>query len=98
VELWHWERPGISWGLLAGLALLAAAILGGCVSPEPAVDSGGSLVSTEGRIAFTRATSFEAPNFESEIYAVNVDGTRERRLTNSPGLAPFPPGRPTASA
>jgi Tol biopolymer transport system component len=61
----------------------------GCGSGST-VDHGGSLVSTEGRIAFIRATSFVAPNFESEVYAINVDGTQEKRLKNSPGLDAFP--------
>jgi hypothetical protein len=61
---------------------------------DPAVDSGGPLTSTEARIAFTRATSFDGPDIEADLYAINVDGTREVRLTDSPGLDGFPAWRP----
>ena len=72
--------------------LLVVLIFGcGC---EPAVDSGGSLVSKEGRIAFTRATSFEGPDFEADIYTIDVAGSREIRLTDSPGLDGFPAWSP----
>ena len=63
-------------------ALLAAAIAG-CGS-GPAVDSGGPLVGTDGRIAFMRATSFDGPNIESDIYAIDADGSGESRLTETP--------------
>lgn len=49
-----------------------------------AVDHGGSLVSTDGQIAFTRATKFEGMNIESDIYTINVDGSGEKRLTQTP--------------
>jgi Tol biopolymer transport system component len=80
--------------LLAVAAMACAAIVGGCGSPEPPVDSGGTLVSKEGRIAFIRATRFEATDIESEIYAINVDGSGETRLTESPGLDGFPAWSP----
>jgi Tol biopolymer transport system component len=80
--------------LLLAAVMACAAMHGGCGSPEPAVDSGGSLVSTEGRIAFMRATRFEATGIESEIYAINVDGSGETRLTDSPGLDGFPAWSP----
>jgi Tol biopolymer transport system component len=73
-------------------ALLAAAA-SGCGS-EPALDSGGPLISTEGQIAFTRATSFVYPRFDSEIYTVGADGSGERRLTDRPGLDAFPSWSP----
>jgi TolB protein len=75
---------------------LVAAPAWGCVGREPvddAVDSGGSLVSEEGQIAFTHATKFNWTNWassEADIYLINVDGSGERRLTNSPGLDGFP--------
>lgn len=72
--------------VLAGVLLVAAS---GCGSDDT-VDSGGPLVSDEGRIAFTRATSFVAPNFESDVYAIDVDGSDEERLTDSPGLDGLP--------
>lgn len=73
-------------------ALVAAAMLlvvGGC-GAGAAVESGGPLVSEEGRIAFVRATSFTLPDFESEVYAINADGSGEQWLTDSPGLDAFP--------
>jgi Tol biopolymer transport system component len=70
---------------LTGILLVAA--IAGCGS-EPAASSSGDLVSTEGKIAFTRATSFEP--FEADVYAINVDGSGEKRLTDSPGLDGFP--------
>lgn len=76
------------WRLLTVVATVAAFAIG-CGS-QSAVDHGGSLVSEQGRIAFTRATSFTMPNFESDIYTINVDGSQEKRLTNSPGLDAFP--------
>jgi TolB protein len=39
-------------------------------------------------------TSFEGTDIESDIYSINVDGTRERRLTDSPGLDGFPSWSP----
>jgi Tol biopolymer transport system component len=75
---------------------LVAALAFGCVGREPvddAVDSGGSLVSEEGQIAFTRATKFDWTDWsssEADIYLINVEGSRERRLTDSPGLEGFP--------
>jgi Tol biopolymer transport system component len=80
--------------LLLAAVMACAAMLGGCGSPEPAVDSGGSLVSTEGRIAFMRATSFDGPDIESDVYTMNVDGSGERRLTDTPGLDGFPSWSP----
>ena len=86
------DRP-VAVTLMASACVLLVAAVFGC-GPRPAVESGGSLASEGGRwIAFTRATSFVAPNFESEIYAVNVDGTGEERLTDSPGLDAFPAWR-----
>ncbi len=69
-------------------AVVIAAFTYGC-GGQPAVDHGGSLVSEEGQIAFTRATSFE-PDFEADIYTINVHGSGERRVTDSPGLDGFP--------
>jgi Tol biopolymer transport system component len=75
---------------------LVAALACGCVGREPvddAVDSGGSLVSEKGQIAFTHATKFNWTNWassEADIYLINVDGSGERRLTDSPRLDGFP--------
>jgi hypothetical protein len=76
------------WRMLAATALVAA-LAWGC-GGQAAVDHGGSLVSDEGQIAFMRATSFDGPDIESEVYTINVDGSGERRLTDTPGLDGFP--------
>jgi Tol biopolymer transport system component len=79
---------------------LIAALTCGCVGREPvddAVDSGGSLVSEKGQIAFTHATKFNWTNWassEADIYLINVDGSGERRLTDSPRLDGFPAWSP----
>ena len=73
--------------------VLFVAFVSGCGS-KPVGDSSGPLVSTEGRIAFMRATSFDGPDIESDIYMMNVDGSEERRLTDSPGLDGFPAWSP----
>jgi hypothetical protein len=59
------------------------------------VDSGGSLVSTEGEIAFMRATSFDgSDDIESDIFTMDVDGSGEKRLTDHPADDPSPAWRP----
>ena len=66
--------------MLAAAVLVAFAY--GC-GGEESVDHGGSLVSEEGQIAFTRVTSFKTSDLEkSDIYAINVDGSEEKRLTS----------------
>jgi Tol biopolymer transport system component len=84
------------WWILAAAAVLAAFAYGcgGRDTVEDTVDHGGSLVSEEGEIAFTRYTRFAPPDFESEVYTINVDGSGERRLTDSPGLDAFPAWSP----
>ena len=83
-----------SWrGTVAAVAL-AAVLACGCGSSEPAVDSSGALISTEGQIAFMRATEFEGTNIDSDVYALDVDGSGERRLTDAPGLDGFPAWSP----
>ena len=90
---------GAYWRMLVAVGLVAA-LACGCVSREPfddAVDSGGSLVSEEGQIAFTRATKFNWTNWassEADIYLINVDGSGQRKLTDSPGLDGFPAWSP----
>lgn len=51
-------------------------------------------MSEEGQIAFTRFTRFAPPDFESEVYTINVDGSGEKRSTDSPGLDAFPAWSP----
>ena len=82
--------------MLAAAAVIAAFAYG-CGGPdtvEDTVDHGGSLVSEEGQIAFTRYTRFAPPDFESEVYTINVDGSGEKTLTDSPGLDAFPAWSP----
>ena len=84
------------WRVLAAAAIVAA-LAYGC-GGRAAVDHSGSLVSDEGQIALTRATKFTPPEFESEVYTIDVDGSGERRLTDSPGLDAFPAWSPMESA
>jgi Tol biopolymer transport system component len=92
-------KGGYRWMLVA-VGLLAALACGCVGRREPvddAVDSGGSLVSEEGQIAFTHATKFNWTNWtssEADIYAINVDGSGQRRFTDSPGLDGFPAWSP----
>ena len=79
--------------MLVAVGLVVAALAyGGCAGQEAAdddADPGGSLVSKEGRIAFTRQTNQTGTDIEADIYTVNVDGSGERRLTDTPGLDGF---------
>ena len=59
------------WRMLAAAAVVAAFAYG--CGGQAAVDHGGSLKSDEGQIAFMRATSFDGPDIESEVYTINVD-------------------------
>src|SRR5918995_6590550 len=89
----RYRRMLVAAGLVAALATALAC---GCSGREPvddAVDSDGSLVSEKGQIAFTHATKFDWTNWassEADIYLINVDGSGERRLTDSPRLDGFP--------
>jgi TolB protein len=78
---------------IVAAAGIVAALSFGCGSSEPAVDSHGSLVSEEGQIAYMRATSFDEV-LVSDIHMLGVDGSGERRLTDSPGLDGFPAWSP----
>jgi Tol biopolymer transport system component len=83
------------WRMLAAAAVVAFACgCGGRDTVEDTVDHGGELVSEEGQLAFTRFTRFAPPDFESEVYKINVDGSGEQRLTDSPGLDSFPAWSP----
>ena len=85
----YWRMLAVA--VVAAVACGCAGVLRGSVGD--AVDHGGSLVSEEGQIAFTRATSFDS-DFEADIYTIDVDGSRERRVTDSPGLDGFPAWSP----
>lgn len=78
---------------VASMGTLLVAASGGCGS-EPAVDSGGPLVSREGEIAFMRARSLDGMDIEADLYAMDVSGAGERRLTDTPGLDGFPAWSP----
>ncbi len=81
------------WRMLAATAGVVA-LAYGCGS-HPTVDHGGSLVSEEGRIAFTRVIGFKTSGLEkSDIYAIDVNASQEKRLTTSPGLDIFPAWSP----
>jgi TolB protein len=79
--------------MLAAAVGLVSVLACGCAGGGT-VDHGGDLVSEEGQIAFSRATKFTPPDFESELYTINVDGSGEKRLTDSPGLDAFPAWSP----
>ena len=87
-------------GVIAAAALLAAFACG--CGGHDAVDPSGSLVSEAGQIAFTRLTKFNDTDIESDIYMIKLDGSEQRRLTNSPGFDGFsawsPDGRRIAFA
>ncbi len=77
--------------MLVAVRLVVSALAYGCAGRDPvdeAVDPGGPLVSEEGRIAFTHAAKLnwsDVPSSESDLQAIDVDGSGERRLTDSPG-------------
>jgi len=75
------------------VTLVVTTLACGCAG-QSAVDHGGSLVSEEGQIAFTRITNQTGTDIESDIYTINVNGTAERRLTDMPGLDGFPSWSP----
>src|SRR3712207_9268507 len=86
--------------MLLAVGLVVAALAYGCAGQKAAdddVDPGGSLVSEEGRIAFTHAAKLDwsdLPSSQADVHTIDVDGTGERRLTDSPGLDGFPAWSP----
>jgi hypothetical protein len=75
---------------------LVSVLAYGCAG-QSSVDHGGEPRSEEGQMAFTRLTNWTGTDLEADIYTINVDGSRERRLTDSPGLDGFATwGPPTA--
>src|SRR3712207_8196933 len=86
--------------MLLAVGLVVAALAYGCAgqkAADDALDPGVSLVSEEGRIAFTHAAKLgwsNLPSSESEVHAIDADGSGERRLTDSPGLGGFPAWSP----
>jgi Tol biopolymer transport system component len=87
------EKKDGCWRMLAAVGLVAA-LACGCAGSKATVDHSGELSSEEGQIAFMRATSFNGSDIESDIYTINVDGTAERKLTDTPGLDGFPTWSP----
>ena len=84
---------------MLAVTLVVLAFACGCAGDEAAgdeaaVDHGGELSSEEGQIAFMRASDFDPPDMKADIYITNIDGTGERRLTDSPGLDGFPTWSP----
>jgi Tol biopolymer transport system component len=89
------EKKGRHWRMLVAAGLVAALACSGCAGGEAAGDQeGGSLSNQEGQIAFTRITNQTGMDIEADIYAINVDGSGERRLTDTPGLDGFPTWSP----
>lgn len=78
------SQASIGWSVIA--AILVLLVAAGCGSFGVAGGSEEALISEEGSIAFTRMTSFEEDDLQSEIYTINVDGSGEKQLTDSPGL------------
>jgi TolB protein len=74
-------------------AAIVVAFTCGC-GGQAAVDHGGSLVSKEGQIAYTRITNQTETDIESDIYTIDVDGSDERKLTDTPGLDGLPTWSP----
>jgi Tol biopolymer transport system component len=67
-----------------------------CSGCGAAVDHGGELRREQGQIAFTRITKQMGTDIEADIYTINVDGSGERRLTDTPGLDGLPSWSPEA--
>jgi Tol biopolymer transport system component len=93
-------RHGSGASLIVAVALVAAlacGCAGGRDATGDAVDHGGSLVSEEGQIAFTHAPKAnwaDLPSSDADVYVMDVDGSGQRRLTDSPGLDGFPAWSP----
>src|SRR3712207_1991470 len=88
------KEQGGYWWMLAAAVVVAFA--NGCGGKET-VDHGGSLVSEEGQIAFTHAPKANwanLPSSDADVYVIDVDGSGQRRLTDSPGLDGFPTWSP----
>ena len=83
------KKKGGYWRMLAAVTLVVTTLACGCAG-QPAVDDGvdrgGSLVSEEGQIAFTRTPKETGTDIEADIYTINVDGSGERRLTHTPDI------------
>src|SRR5215210_412143 len=81
------------WRMLA--ATVVVCVFACECGEQPAVDHGGKLVSEEGRIAFTRVSSFGTAGLKkSDIYVIDADASQEERLTDTPGLDGFPTWSP----
>src|SRR5918997_247077 len=87
-------KKGEYWQMLAAVGLVAALACGYAGGEAVGDQEGGELSSQEGHIAFTRITNQTGMDIESDIYTINVDGTAERKLTDTPGLDGFPSWSP----
>jgi Tol biopolymer transport system component len=74
---------------IGGLAVILVLLVASGCGLSGAGGSEEGLVSERGRLVFTRLTSFDESDLESDIYAIDADGTDETRLTDSPGLDGF---------
>jgi Tol biopolymer transport system component len=90
-------KKGGPWRIIT-VTLIMLAFACGCAGQESTVDDvvdhSGELSSEGGQIAFTRLTNQTGMDIEADIYAINVDGSGERRLTDTPGLDGFPTWSP----
>ena len=75
------------WRMLAAAAV-AAAFAYGCGN-QPTNRSWRFAGKRGGPDRLHPRNQFTAPDFESEVYTINFDGSGERRLTDSPGLDAF---------
>ena len=78
------------WRMLVAAGLLAALACSGCAGRDAVDDS-------VGQIAFTHAPKAnwaDLPSSDADVYMIDVDGSKERRLTDSPGLDGFPTWSP----
>src|SRR5918997_1603260 len=87
-------KKGEYWQMLAAVGLVAALACGYAGGEAVGDQEGGELSSQEGQIALTRITNQTGMDIESDIYTINVDGTAERKLTDTPGLDGFPSWSP----
>src|SRR5918994_53256 len=86
------KKQGGYWWMLAA-AELVVVFAYGC-GGQSTVDHGGLLGGGGGQIAFAPITNQTETDIESDIYTINVDGSHERKLTDTPGLDGLPAWSP----
>src|SRR5215213_7421186 len=80
-------RKNVTYCRALATAVLVATLASGCAgrnAQDSTVNAGGSLVSEQGQIAFTRITQQHGTRIKSDIFLTSVDGTEQRRLTQTP--------------